>query len=270
MKRIILLISFCSLIFAACSPEYIATPPMQVSASAPVAVATSVPLPTEAPAATPTSLSLTPAHQTVTASPSSTSSVSSEGSQTSSSAQEAVKKYLAAALGIDVSQISVVSDTEVEWPDSCLGVAQEGIMCSQIVTPGHLIVLQVNNLEYEFHTNEDGSQIQPATIALTWKRDGGVAGFCDGLTIYLSGEVSANNCKSDARNGNLSPNEMKQLETWITQFVQANLDASDPVGVSDRMTRQLVLYGDGSTQPTDANQQAMFNWAQALYQRLYK
>ena len=52
--------------------------------------------------------------------------VPSEGVQASGTAQDAVKNYLASALGRDISQITVVSDTEVEWPDSCLGVAEDG------------------------------------------------------------------------------------------------------------------------------------------------
>ncbi|HEY9152646.1 MAG TPA: hypothetical protein VIN60_07155 [Anaerolineales bacterium] len=192
------------------------------------------------------------------------------GIQPSGSAQDAVKNHLASALGINAEQIKVVSDAEVEWPDSCLGVAQAGAMCAMVVMPGHLIILQANDMEYEFHTNNDGSQIQPATLALTWKRSGGIAGFCDSLTVYLSGEASGNNCKANIRTGNLLPAELTQLDAWITQFDQSHLDASDPVGVSDRMTRQLVLFGRGANQPSGADQQALFNWAQNLYQRIYK
>jgi len=194
----------------------------------------------------------------------------SEGDQALGPVQDVVKNYLASALGIDSSQVTIVSDTEVEWPDSCLGVTQEGIVCAMIVTPGHLILLQANTFEYEFHTNEDGSEIQPATLALTWKRNGGIAGFCDSLSVYLSGEVSGNNCKSDTRDGNLLPAEMTQLETWVAQFGQVNLDASDPANASDRMTRQLSLFGNGSAQPSSADQQTLINWAQDLYQRIYK
>ncbi len=196
--------------------------------------------------------------------------VPSESVQASGTAQDAGKNYLASALGMDASQITVVSDTQVEWPDSCLGVAQDGVVCAMIVTPGHLITLQANNIEYEFHTNKDGSEIQPATLALTWKRNGSIAGFCDSLTVYLSGEVSGDNCKADVRKGELLPAEMTQLEAWITQFGQVNLDASDPGNASDRMTRQLSLVGNGSAQPSGADQQALFSWAQDLYQRLYK
>jgi hypothetical protein len=36
------------------------------------------------------------------------------------------------------------------------------------------------------------------------------------------------------------------------------------------MTRRLSLFGNGSAQPGSADQQALFDWAQDLYQRLYK
>ena len=336
MKKIAFLISFSILLLAACSPEYIPTPPTYVPADTPVAVDTNIPLPSKlplpanVPLATPASVGLTPAQQAVITLLSSRLNlpadqikvvstqaviwpdaclgvprigmmctnqqvpgfvvvletngaqyefhtnidgsrvVPAEGVQASGPAQAAVRKHLASMLGVAAGQITVVSDAEVEWPDSCLGVAQEGIACSDIVTPGHLLMLQAKTLDYEYHTNADGSEIQPATLALTWKRDGGIAGFCDILTVYLSGEVSANNCKQNAVNGKLSIAEFQRLETRVMQFGQVSLDASDPLGVSDRMTRRLSLFGNGSTQPTDADQQALFQWAQDLYQRLYK
>lgn len=198
--------------------------------------------------------------------------VPANGVQASGPAQDAVRDRLASMLGIDAKQITIVSDAEVEWPDSCLGVAQEGIMCAMIVTPGHLITLEANDIQYEYHTNADGSAIQPATLVLTWKRKGGIAGFCDSLTVYLSGEVNGFSCKpgADVRNGSLLSSERAQLENWVMQFGQSNLDASDPVGVSDRMTRTLSLFGKGSGQPSSADQEVLFSWAQNLFQRLYK
>jgi len=190
--------------------------------------------------------------------------------QASGLALEAAKKHLASVLGSDANQITVVSNVEVDWPDSCLGVAKQGIMCAMVVTPGYLIRLRSNALDYEYHSNKDGTEIQPATLALTWNQDGGIAGLCDSLTVYLSGEVTSDNCKGKPGKGNLSPAEMKQLDTWITQFGQAQLDASDPAGVSDRMIRKLSFFGQGIAQPGDSDQQRLFSWAQDLYQRLNK
>ncbi|HLO14013.1 MAG TPA: hypothetical protein VK206_04230 [Anaerolineales bacterium] len=198
-----------------------------------------------------------------------------EGAQNATAVEQIVIKQLAANLGLKESDISVVSNTEIEFPDSCLGVAMPDIMCSQIVTPGRIIVLQAKGIQYEYHVTADGDRVQPATLAMIWKREGGIAGFCDDLTVFRSGEIYTQQCKTgEGKMGtfanSLSSQEQKQFNDWMTQFGQANLDASDPQGVADRMVVTLNLFGTGSKQPTKADQQKLFEFAQNLYQKLEK
>src|SRR5687768_13079116 len=94
-------------------------------------------------------------------------------------AEDAVIKQLAANLGLQKSDINLVSSEETEFGDACLGVRMEGVMCAQVVTPGKIIVLEANGIQYEYHTSQQADRIQPATRALVWKREGGIAGFCD-------------------------------------------------------------------------------------------
>ena len=189
--------------------------------------------------------------------------------------EQAVVKQLAANLGLKQSDISVVSNEQVEFADACLGVAMEGAACAEVVTEGNTIVLEAKGIEYEYHTSADGERVQPATLALTWKREGGIAGFCDSMTVFLSGEIYGNQCRSEPDGtmdtfANLfSASDRKQFDAWITQFGEVTLDASDPKGVSDRMEITLVLYGLGSGKPDKAEQQALFTWAQSLFQKLY-
>jgi len=197
-----------------------------------------------------------------------------EGAQDSAKIEQVVIKQLAANLGLQESDISVVSSTTIEFNDACLGVAMEDVMCAQAVTPGHIIVLEANGVQYEYHTNADGSRIQPATLAMVWKREGGIAGFCDSMTVFRSGEVYANQCKpkAEGRMGTfadlLSSSQQKQFMDWMTQFDEAKLDASDPAGVADQMVVTLELFGAGSKQVTKSDQQALFGFAQNLYQKL--
>ena len=197
-----------------------------------------------------------------------------EGAQESADVEQLVIKQLAANLGLQESDISVVSSTTIEFNDACMGVAMEGIMCAQVVTPGHIIVLEANSVQYEYHTNADGSRVQPATLAMVWKREGGIAGFCDTMTVFRSGEVYTTQCKPQAegRMGTfanlLSSAQQKQFMDWMARFGEANLDASDPKGVADRMVVTLNLYGTGSKQVTKSDQQALFGFAQDLYQKV--
>ncbi len=195
------------------------------------------------------------------------------GAPSSDEPAQAVVEQLAMNLGLDESDITVVSNEAVDFGDACLGVSMPEIMCAQVVTPGSIIVLEANDIQYEYHTSEDASRIQPASTAFIWKREGGIAGFCDTLTVFRSGEVYTSQCNSsdgrmDTFANLLSPDEQVQFNDWMDQFGELNLDASDPEGVADRMTVTLDLFGTGDKQPTDSQEQALFEFAQNMYQDL--
>ena len=63
---------------------------------------------------------------------------------------------LAERLGVDESAITVVSVAEVTWPDGSLGCPQPGMMYTQALVNGSLIVLDVDGTTYEYHAGADG------------------------------------------------------------------------------------------------------------------
>jgi hypothetical protein len=63
------------------------------------------------------------------------------------------KKDLAEKLNTQVENIHLVKQEAVEWPDSSLGNPEEGIMYSQVVTPGFRIILTAGNKSYEYHSD---------------------------------------------------------------------------------------------------------------------
>ena len=183
---------------------------------------------------------------------------------------------LAENLGLAPENISMVSNEPAEFSDACLGVAMQDVMCAQVLTPGRVIILESADIQYEYRVSEDGMRIQPATLALTWSREGGIAGFCDRLTVFRSGEVYGSSCKSQPDGtmgtfaGLLSLAEMDQFHAWMNEYGTVTLDASDPKGVADGMTLVLNLYGSGSAKPVKDTETELFTWAQTLYQKLYK
>lgn len=173
-------------------------------------------------------------------------------------AQQVAIEELARNLGLSEDRIEIISTEAVEWPDSCLGISMEGTACAEVITPGYRVILEVNGNQVEYRTNETGTVILPATPALTWQRVGGIAGFCDSITVYLSGEVTATNCNTErVAEGRLadllSEQEIATLNEWISTYGEVEIDASDPEGVSDRMTVQLNLFGTGSQQLTSTD-----------------
>lgn len=189
--------------------------------------------------------------------------------------EDVVAKQLAENLGLDVSAISLLEKNETEFSDGCLDVAMADVMCAQVITPGYIILLEADGIQYEYHVSVDGSRVQPATLALTWSRDGGFAGFCDRLTIYLSGEIYGNQCKDDdGRMGTLksllSVKEQAQLFSWVEEYGASNLDASDPKGTADGMSLIIDFHGLGKGTPGKSVRQDIFAWAQDAFLELYK
>ena len=236
MKKVLMNITLLILIITACSPE---------------AQATEGPILDEQPTPTPIPVDLTPA-------------------------QRAALTALSENTGLPVDEIKLVSTEAVEWPDGCLGVQEEGLACTQVIIPGFRVILEANGRQVEYRTNEDGTQIRPATVAMTWKREGGIAGFCDSMTVYLSGEVHASSCKGgqyveERLIDVLSEDEMAKFDEWLSKYGNVNIEASDPKGVSDRMVVILTFMGTGSQQTLSASEkQELLNFAQELFQRVYQ
>ena len=59
---------------------------------------------------------------------------------------------LVARLGIDASDVTVVSQEEVTWPDGSLGCPQPDMSYIQVLVNGSLIVLEVDGTTYEYHS----------------------------------------------------------------------------------------------------------------------
>ena len=190
-------------------------------------------------------------------------------------AQRAAIAALSENLGLPADKITLVSTEAVDWPDDCLGVVNAGLVCAQVITPGFRVILEANGRQVEYRTNEDGTHLRPATVAFTWKREGGIAGFCDYMTVYLSGEVHGGSCKpgqyvEERLIDVLSKEEIAKLDKWVKNYGNINIDASDSKGVSDRMVVVLTLIGTGGQQALSvSNEQELLNFAQELHQQLY-
>ena len=191
------------------------------------------------------------------------------------SVEEILIKQVASNLGLKESQVSVVVTAETEFSDSCLDVEMKDVLCAQMIVPGQIVTLEANGEQFKYHVNAEGTVIQPASLALTWTREGGFAGFCDNLTVFRSGELYGNQCKSQP-NGTmgtfatiLSPEEREQFTEWLQELGEVSVDASDPVGVADGMSVTLEFFGDGSGSLTTSEQQALLTWAQDVFQKLY-
>ena len=59
---------------------------------------------------------------------------------------------LAERLDVPAKEIKVIRVESVTWRDGSLGCPKPGMMYTQALVPGTLIVLRVDNAEYEYHS----------------------------------------------------------------------------------------------------------------------
>lgn len=186
-------------------------------------------------------------------------------------AQMIVSNVLAEALGLDVAEISFISTEAVDWPDGCLGAARPGMMCTQAIVPGFRIVMEADGLQYEYRTNQDGSQVVSASKFFSWTRSGGIAGFCDELAIYLPDEIAASDCKSGSVVDQLSvvanPKEREQLLKWMQTYAAQTLTRSDGA-VADSMTVEIEFAGQGTEKVDASIEEEMFEMLGDIYARM--
>ncbi len=293
---------------------------------------------------------------------------------------ETARQALAQQLEIAPEAITFVSSEPVEWSDACLGAAQPDEVCAQVITPGYKVVLGVDGVQYDFHTDETGTAvrgpIQPAsapgeslewrgltaegctqarfsandmafgscdgdlksrsleglgnranqllafvntyqvfsastpagTVALAgegpflasaadqrmlaewaarvaaeaedeqglamwglgWHREGGIAGFCDDLTIDATGFVELAPCKYESPQAVnvrwLTADELAQLYGWLDALAPFEFTQQDPA-TADALTVHTIFAGRGSREATDADKQALAAFSREVLAR---
>ena len=110
----------------------------------------------------------------------------------------------------------------------------------------------------------------PGAVLLTFERLGGIAGFEDRLVIAAGGEyhLSPPGGGQPERLGTLEAQRRTQLQAWAGRFAAFTLTLEDNPNGPDNMKRRLVWAGAGKTAPSEAEQQAVLDWAASLLDEL--
>ncbi len=103
-------------------------------------------------------------------------------------------------------------------------------------------------------------------VLLIWHRSNEAAGLCEVLTASTGGELQAGVCNADPSVMRLSDAERLQLQQWAVRYGAVVITIGDPA-TAEALFMSLEMNGSGSGQPTEAEQQQMLVWAQAVYER---
>lgn len=193
-----------------------------------------------------------------------------KGLETRPGALDAVQSRLADALNLATDDLALQEYREVEWPDACMGLPEEGETCAQTVTPGYLMLFNTPKGVVEVHSNQSGSsyrygpaltQSSDRPVVVIWQRSGGFAGICQRLILYADGGYLLQDCVKNRAlaQGTLSGDALAQLKDWSGRYQSFDWKRQNPPGSADMFEDQLSFSGQGSQAANAAQQEDMFN-----------
>jgi hypothetical protein len=108
------------------------------------------------------------------------------------------------------------------------------------------------------------------TAVLIWHREGGIAGFCDDLTVYADGSFTVANCMTvpeNERTGQLTAEQLRQLGKWVNTFKSFITSEGEDATYPDAMIVKATFHGAGTVQASPEDMAAIHNFASLLVTR---
>jgi hypothetical protein len=117
----------------------------------------------------------------------------------------------------------------------------------------------------------EGQSDPDASQVLNWRREGGIAGFCDVLRVDVSGFAYAESCKGEEPMMIglvfLSGDQLEQLYAWQKDFRPAELEQKDDAA-ADGMLVKLEFSGNGVEEASEQQLQSMLDLVNDLHTQI--
>lgn len=153
-----------------------------------------------------------------------------------------------------------------ETPSGTLAFYGQG---TQFASPDiqDTIAQWIDNLVQGSNTNATSV---PQDLAISWSRAGGIAGFCDQMSISTSGEVTVLSCKSNVTPQpvrTLDPARLSQLNAWLAMYQPTSIVQKDEA-TADSMTVRLDFTGWGTQVMTKDVKSELLSFVSGVFNQL--
>jgi hypothetical protein len=129
----------------------------------------------------------------------------------------------------------------------------------------HMIAEWARLVGFEAYAGRSGASWG---LVLAWHREGGIAGFCDDLIVYVTGIVYASSCAGeqpeDLGQIRLDDEQLERIFSWVYSLAPFEYEQTDQA-VADAMTIRMVFSGADEEQATAEQIAEIQNFAGLLY-----
>ncbi|HJR79064.1 MAG TPA: hypothetical protein VJ821_03260 [Anaerolineales bacterium] len=118
-----------------------------------------------------------------------------------------------------------------------------------------------------YRTAQAGQADASRGRAFTWQRNGGPGDFCDNVIVYVTGLVTASDCKGYEVQGKLTASQLNQLYAWVDGLATIDHTETFPAETGG-LEISLALTGNGQNQADEETIQEIFGFAATLFTEL--
>ncbi len=114
---------------------------------------------------------------------------------------------------------------------------------------------------------DKGDDLESLAGGFSWRREGGIAGFCDIVTVTVGDVAVVSTCRPDPPDAlghvTLSGEQMDQLSEMVARLDSFEYEKKDPA-TADAMTITITFTGVGDEEAADADVEAINNLASEI------
>ena len=114
-----------------------------------------------------------------------------------------------------------------------------------------------------FETAQVGRAGAAWGLAFAWHREGGIGGFCDDVSVYLTGLITTSDCKGFHAEAFLSASQLEQIYGWVDDLSSIDYNDSN-APLADGMTITLILTGNGKNQADEQTVRDILDFAASM------
>lgn len=121
-------------------------------------------------------------------------------------------------------------------------------------------------MKIQFLAAQSGRAEADWGLALTYRRQGGFAGFCDEMKIHLDGSVLLSSCKNVDMDYRLDAEQLEQLYAWFDNLEAIEYDYTD-AAVTDALSIALTMPAQGNKEVDQTVTDEILAFCAALIQQ---
>jgi hypothetical protein len=165
-------------------------------------------------------------------------------------------------LGSAAEEIVVLEVTKTQWPNSCLGLAAEGEICTMAIVPGYAVTLEAEGQLYRYRTDETLKSVRLAAAPLGSIGET-VVTWMDTRSSFSTIAIGTEGVSFGLRGGpqlgrGLPPDQgfERKLEGLTSRFT--SFEAVTDAG-------QISFEGTGESVPSELEKRMVAEWARQVY-----